>query len=106
MFKKYMHENLKHTVLKNLAKKIKKYSPFQAITTNNSKYVSDSYQAILTLSWSYSQTILHFFPDIKQYLHFQRVTGKQYFRVYIKQYWHFQKVPPKLNHSKNVFQST
>ena len=74
MVKKYMHENLKHTVLKHLAKKIKKYSPFQAVTTNNSKYVSDfissntdtlmkllpnnttlfsRHQAILTFSKSY-----------------------------------------------------
>ena len=36
-----MHENLKHTVIKHLAKKIKKYSHFQAITTNNSKHLSD-----------------------------------------------------------------
>ena len=65
-----------------------------------------SYQTILTLSWSYSQTILHTFLNIKQYWHFQRVTGKQYYRVYIKEYWHFQKVPSKLNYSKNFFQST
>ena len=41
MVKKYMHENLKHTVIKYLVKKIKKYSHFQTIATNNSKYVSD-----------------------------------------------------------------
>ena len=41
MVKKHMHENLKHTVIKLLAKKIKKYSHFQTITTNNSNNVSD-----------------------------------------------------------------
>ena len=41
MVKTYMHENLKHTVIKHLAKKIKTYSHFQTITTNNSKHVSD-----------------------------------------------------------------
>ena len=41
MVNKYMHENLKHTVIKHFAKKIKKYSHFQTITTNNSKHVSD-----------------------------------------------------------------
>ena len=41
MVKKYMHENLKHTVTKHLNKKIKKYSHFQTITTNNRKHVSD-----------------------------------------------------------------
>ena len=42
MVKKYMHENLKHIKnKKHLAKKIKKYSHFQTITTNNSKHVSD-----------------------------------------------------------------
>ena len=43
---------------------------------------------------------------IKQYWHFQRVTGKQYYtlsRVYIKQYRHFQRVPSTLNYSKNFF---
>ena len=41
MVQKYRHKNLKHTVIKNLAKKIKNYSYFQTITTNNSKHVSD-----------------------------------------------------------------
>ena len=36
-----MHENLKHTVIKQLLKKLKKYSQFQKITTNNRKRVSD-----------------------------------------------------------------
>ena len=34
------------------------------------------------------------FQDIKQYWHFQRVTGKRYYSLsiaYIKQYWHFQR---------------
>ena len=35
------HENLKHTVIKHLAKKLKKYSHFQTITTNHTKHVSD-----------------------------------------------------------------
>ena len=41
MIKKHIHENLKHTVLKHLAKIIKKYSQFQTITSNNSKNISD-----------------------------------------------------------------
>ena len=36
------------------------------------------HQPILKFSESYWQTILHTFPDIKQYWHFQRVTGRQY----------------------------
>ena len=80
-----------------------------------------SHQTILILSWSYSQTILHTFPDIRQYWHFQRVTGKQYYtlfqslyqailtfsessfqtivksfsRIHITQQWHFQRVTAK-----------
>ena len=65
-----------------------------------------SYQTILTLLWSYCETILHTFPDIKQYWLFQRVVGKQYERGYIKQYWHFQGILSKLNYSKNFFQGT
>ena len=39
---KYIHEKLKHTVIKYLAKNLKsKKSHFQTITTNNSKRVSD-----------------------------------------------------------------
>ena len=56
MVKKYMHENLKHTVKKHLTKKIKKYLHFQTITINNSK---------------------HFRFHIKQYWHFYWVTPKQ-----------------------------
>ena len=44
-------------------------------------------QTLLTLSRSYSQTILHTF-------------------LHIKQYWHFQRVPSKLNYSKNFFHIT
>ena len=36
-----MQENLKHTIIKHLAKKLKKYSHFQTITANNRKRVSD-----------------------------------------------------------------
>ena len=107
---KYVHENLKHTVKKHMAKKIKKYSHFEIITTNNRK---------------------HFFRfHIKQYWHFNRVTPKRYYtlfqtsnntdisrellvnntthfcKVYIKQYWHFQRVPSKLIYGRNFFQST
>ena len=58
MVKEYMNENLKHTVKNILPKKIKKYSHFQIITTNNSK---------------------HFFTfHIKQYWCFHWVTSKQY----------------------------
>ena len=53
----------------------------------------------MTLFGSYSKTILHTFPNIKKYWHFQRVTGNQYTkhfsRAYIKQYWHFQGVTGK-----------
>ena len=60
--KKNMYENLKHTVKKHLAQKIKKYSHFQAITTNNGK---------------------HFFRfHIKQYWHIHRVTAKQYYTLF------------------------
>ena len=45
-----------------------------------------SYKTIVTRSWSYSQTVLRTLPDMKQYLHFQGVTGKQYYKVHIKQY--------------------
>ena len=38
MVKKYIHENLQHTVKKHLSKKIKKYSHFQTITNDNSKH--------------------------------------------------------------------
>ena len=90
MVKTYMYENLKHTVIKQLAKKIKKYSHFHTITTNNSKHVSDFISNdILTLSWSYSQTILHTFPDTFT-RHFSREllvnNTRQFSRVYIKQY--------------------
>ena len=110
MVRKYMHENLKYAIKKNLAKKIKKYSHFQTISTNNSK---------------------HFFRfHIKQYWNFHWVTPKQCYtlfqtsnntdifrellvnntthfsRVYIKQYWHFQRVPSKSNYRKIFFQST
>ena len=122
MIKKYMHENLKHTVAKHLTKKIKKYLHFQTVTTKNGKHFfrfhikqywqlqglttklyytlfsvhikqyphfqsvtttqkqthfQSSYQILVTLWGSYSQTILHTFPDIKQYWHFQRVADKQ-----------------------------
>ena len=33
-----MYENLKHTAIQHLNKKIKKYSHFQIITTNNIKH--------------------------------------------------------------------
>ena len=95
-----------------------------------------SYQTLWTFSRSYCQTMLHTFPDIKQRWHFQRVTGKQYHKlfqischyqtmltfsdsywqtilhtfpitfVYIKQYWHFQRIPSKLNYIKIFCQSS
>ena len=109
MFKKYTHENLKHTAIKHLAKIKKKYSHFQTITTNNSKHVSDfisnntdsfmellpnnathfhRHQTILTFSESYWQTILHTFPEFIS-------SNTDIFRV-----------PSKLKYSKNFFQST
>ena len=62
MVKKYMHENLKHTVKSHLTKKIRKYSHFQTITTNNSKH------------------FIRF--HIKQYWHFHWVTPKQYYTLF------------------------
>ena len=62
MVKKYIHENLQHTVKKHLSKKIKKYSHFQTITNDNSK---------------------HFFRfHNKQYWHFRWVTPKQYYTLF------------------------
>ena len=92
----YMHENVKYTVIKHLTKKqnsihISQTSntillsnntyTFRELLPNRSKHFQSSYQTLLTLSGSYSQTLLHFFPDIKQYWHFQRVTGKQYYTL-------------------------
>ena len=62
MVKKYMNENLKHTVKKHLPKKIKKHSLFQAITTNNSEH------------------FVRF--HIKQYWHFHWATAKQYYTLF------------------------
>ena len=87
MIKKYMHENLKHTVAKHLTKKIKKYLHFQTVTTKNGK---------------------HFFRfHIKQYWQLQGLTTKLYytlFSVHIKQYPHFQSVllPHKSKHISRV----
>ena len=46
--------------------------------------------------------------NIKQYWNFQRVTGKQYYKLFQSlyqtiQYWHFQRVPSKLNFSNKIF---
>ena len=82
----YRHENLKYTVMKHLTKKIKKYSNFQTVTTNNSKrffrfYIKQywqfqgvntkwyyilfqsSCQTIFTLSESYYQTTVYIFSE-------------------------------------------
>ena len=76
MVKKYMHENLKHTVMKHLAKnsnnnKKKKQTnirarKFQSITTSNSRHVSYFISNNTDTFMEYSQTILHTFLDIKQ----------------------------------------
>ena len=87
MVKKYMHENVKHIVTKHLPKK--SIHSFRQLLPTIANMFQISYQAMLTLWWSYSQTILHTFSDIKQCWRFQRVPGKQYYSVYIKQYWHF-----------------
>ena len=67
MVKKHMHENLKDTVTKHLAKKIKKYSQFQTITANNRKHVSDFISNNIDTFMELLPTILHTFLDIKQY---------------------------------------
>ena len=103
---KYIHENLKHTVIKHLAKKLKSIHTFRQLLPTILNVFQISYRTILKLPGSYSQTILYTYPDIKQCWHSQRVTGKQCYRVYIKQYWHCERVPSKLNYSKNFFQST
>ena len=100
MVKKYMHENLKYTVTKQLAKKKNSIHSFRPLLPTIGNMFQISHQTILTLSWSFSQTILHTFLDIKQYWHFQRVTGEQYYRIYIKQCCYFQRVPSKWNYSK------
>ena len=87
MIKKYMHENLRHTVIKHLAKKKKKnYSHFNSITTNNSKHVLDFISNNADTFMELFPNNTNTFPDIKQYWYFQRFTGKQYYSVYIKQY--------------------
>ena len=64
MVKKYMHENLKHTLIKHLTKKT--YLHFQTVTTNNSK---------------------HFFRfRIRQYWQFQGVTTKLYYTLFLSSY--------------------
>ena len=87
----------------------KQYSHSQRVTTKQEKTnFQNSYQTLLALWWSYSQTRLHTFPDIRQYWHFQRVLANNtthFSRVYIKQYWCFQRVSSKLNYSKTFFQS-
>ena len=86
MVKNYMHENLKQTVIKHLAKKIKMYSHFQKIGIIANMF-QISYQTILILSWSYSQTILHTFPDNTDIFRELLVNNTTRFsRVYIKQY--------------------
>ena len=81
MVKKYMHENLKHTVIKHLTKKIKKYSHFQTITLNNaianifSDFISNNTDNFRALLPNHTKHI--FRVHIKQYSHFQRVTTEQ-----------------------------
>ena len=80
MVKKYMHEKSKaYSNKKHSAKKTKKYSHFQTIPTNNSKHVSDF---ISNNTDSFMELLPNTFPDIKQYWHFQRVTGKQYYTLF------------------------
>ena len=55
----------------------------QAITTNNNKHFFTFHiKQYWHFHWVYSQTILHTFPDIKQYWDIQRVTGKQYYMLF------------------------
>ena len=85
-----MHENLKHTVIKNIwPKKQKSIHTFRQLLPTIANMFQISYQTILILSWSYSQTILHTFPDIKQTDIFREllVNNTTHFsRVYIKQF--------------------
>ena len=102
-----MHENLKHTLIKHLTKKIQKVSYFQSVTTNNRKhffrfhinqywqfqggttkwyynFFQSSYETRLTFSESYLQTRVNtlFRVHIKHYWYFQGVTSKQYYTLF------------------------
>ena len=102
-----MHENLKHTVKRHLAKKIKKYSHFQTITISNSKHFFRFY---FKQHWHFSWV-----TPKQNYTLFQTSNNTNIFRellvnittcfsiIYIKQYWHFQRVPSKLTIVKNFF---
>ena len=69
------------------------------------------YQAILTFSESYWQTILRTFPELTSnnpdiFRELLANNTTHFSRVYIKQYWHFKRDSSKLNYSKKFFQSS
>ena len=113
--------NTKHILLNNLGSKHSVVitnitGTFRELVPNNTKYFS-KHQTILTFAESYWQTILHIFPNIKKYWHFQWVTVKQYYTLFQtsrnidifresipnstthfskhKQYWYFPRVTAK-----------
>ena len=65
MVKKYMHENLRHISTKTFGQKKSMHTIRQLLPTIANMF-QISCQTILTLWWSYFQTILHTFPGIKQ----------------------------------------
>ena len=85
MVKNYMHENIKHAVIKHLTKKIKTYSDFQTVTTNNSK---------------------HFFKfHIIQYWQFQGATTKWYYTLFLSSNQIIHTISESYYHTRiNTFQ--
>ena len=69
-------------------------------------YSQELYSVYVMYFVSYSQIILHTFPDIKQHWELLTNNNMLFSRVYTKQYWHFQRVPSKLDYSKKFCQSS
>ena len=76
MHKNQMHKVKKHLVEKEIIHIFRQLLPTVANTFSD--FISNNTD---NFSLSYSQTILRTFLDIKQYCHFQRVTGKQYYTL-------------------------
>ena len=84
MVKKYIHENIKHALIKHLTKEIKTYSHSQTVTTNNSK---------------------HFFRfHIIQYWQFQGTTTKWYYTLLLSSYQTIHTISESYYHTRrNTF---
>ena len=76
MVTKYMHENLKHTVIKHLTRSIHTFRHLlSTIVKTFSDFISnniDNFQEFIP-----NDTTHFFWVHIKQYPYFQRVTTKQ-----------------------------